>query len=79
MVYLAFAAVCAYILSVWLFVRHLRLVQDRHHLQVSSLLNRIQAPEAAVRRELAPDGDPLEPVLHDDDEGFWDALRERGE
>lgn len=53
----------------------IRLERDRVRKDQQILLNRIQAPEAAVSQSLAQDPPAEVPTIHyDDDDSFWDTV-----
>lgn len=67
----ALAACLGWAITTWILVSALK-EKDRHHsLHVSGLLNRIQAPEAAVAQELVKDENYEAVVLPHDEGSYW--------
>lgn len=71
---LALAACLGWVVTTYLFVKHLGDVNDGHRLHVASLLNRIQAPEAAVTQDLTGDADYEPVVLAHTPETYWQDI-----
>lgn len=68
---LALAACLGWVTTTYLLVKHLGEIHRHYSLQISGLLNRIQAPEVTVAQELtqADDYEPL--VLPHDEDSYW--------
>jgi hypothetical protein len=71
---LALAACLGWAVTTWILVSALK-EKDRHHaLHVSGLLNRIQAPQEAVVKDLVGD-EPYEPVvLAHTERSYWEEI-----
>jgi hypothetical protein len=73
---LALVACLGWVVTTYLFVKHLGDLNHGHRLHVASLLNRIQAPEATVAQELVKDEDFDPIVLAHSEETYWDEVRQ---
>lgn len=71
---LAALACLGWVITTWRLIDALK-EKDRHHaLHVSGLLNRIQAPEAAVAQALTQDEDYEPIVLPHTEDSYWDEV-----
>lgn len=73
---MTYALLAALVLVVGLFLHHIRETKKTTDLQVSGLLNRIQAPERAVQQSISESTPTSTDPLHlnpDDDAAYWKA------
>ena len=68
------AACLGWVATAWILTAALREKDRSHNLQVSGLLNRIQAPETTVAQALVSDDEHETMILPHTEESYWDEI-----